>query len=127
MLPAFRLALGGRLGDGDQYMSWIALDDLVYLIHHAICTDAVRGPMNATAPNPVTNAEFTSTLARVLSRFVGLPAPAGLIRTLIPEIAREMLLISQRVIPRRALDAGYRFQFPDLERALGHLLGRDNG
>lgn len=125
MLPAFRFGIGGKLGDGKHYQSWIALDDLVYLFHHAIANEALSGPVNGTAPNPVTNAEFTRTLASVLNRFVGPPAPGTLIRLVVPEIAREMLLASQRVVPTRALDSGFRFQFPALDGALRHLLGRN--
>lgn len=121
----FSLNLGGRLGDGRHVMSWIALDDLVYLIHHAIATESIEGPLNATAPNPVTNAEFTRTLAHTLGRFVGPPAPAAVVKLAVRELAEEVLLSSLRVVPRAAIQSGYQFQFSELAPALRHLLGRN--
>lgn len=124
MLPAFKLGVGGRLGDGAHWMSWIALDDLVYLIHHAIATEAVSGPLNATAPTPATNAELTAKLARVLGRWVGPPAPSFLLRAVVPEMAEQVFLSSLRVLPEKALATGFHFAYPDLEQALRHLLGK---
>jgi hypothetical protein len=124
MLTPFRLGLGGRIGDGRQYMSWIALDDVVGAIQHALATEALRGPANTVAPKPITNAEFTRTLGRVLSRPTLFPMPAGLARLAFGEMADALLLSSQRVEPARLLSYGYRFRFPDLEGALRHLLGR---
>lgn len=123
LLPAYRLGLGGRLGSGRQWMPWIHLDDEVglidFLVHHEDC----RGPYNGCAPNPVRNAEFARTLARVLRRPALLPAPAGLLRLAFGEMS-GLLLGGQHLLPRRTLEAGYHFRFPDLEAALVDLLGR---
>lgn len=124
MLPLFQFGLGGRLGDGQQYWSWISLDDVVGAIHHAIITPTLAGPMNVTTPNPVQNVEFTRTLARILGRPAILPAPASALRLALGDMADEMLLASTRVIPHRLFAAGYAFRHPTLEVALRHLLGR---
>jgi len=124
MLPVFRLGLGGRIGSGHQYLSWIALDDVLGAILHVLATDSIRGPVNAVAPRPVTNADFARTLARVLGRPAWFSVPAGAARLLFGEMAEEMLLASTRVEPARLLETGFRFQYADLERALRHTLGR---
>jgi len=124
LLLPFRLGMGGRIGDGRQFTSWIALDDVVGAIHHAICEESVRGPVNAVAPEPVSNAEFTRTLARVLRRPTLLPVPAVAVRLAFGEMADALLLAGARVMPVRLQESGYRFRFPDLESALRHLLGR---
>ena len=123
LLPPFKMGLGGVLGTGRQYVSWIALDDLFGVIAHALTTEALQGPVNAVAPNPVTNQEFTRTLGRILGRFTLLPIPAVAARLTFGEIADEVLLASQRVQPTRLLATGYRFRYPELEGALRHLLG----
>lgn len=123
LLPPFRMGLGGVLGTGRQYISWIALDDLLGVIAHALTTEALQGPVNAVAPNPVINQEFTRTLGRLLGRFTLLPMPATAARLTFGEIADEVLLASQRVRPARMLATGYCFRYPDLEGALRHLLG----
>ncbi len=122
-LPIFRLGLGGRVGPGTQYLSWIALEDEVGAIRHALSEPSLRGPLNATAPGSVTNAAYTATLGRVLGRptFLGAP-PVALSLALGAEKAREMLLFSQRVRPSRLTASGYRFAYPELEQALRHLL-----
>jgi uncharacterized protein (TIGR01777 family) len=121
-LPAlvrpFRLGLGGPLGDGRQYMSWIALEDLVGAITHAIVRDELGGPINAVAPHAVTNAEFTRTLGRVLRRPTLLPAPAFALRLMLGEMADELLLASARGEPARLLASGFAFRYPTLEGAL---------
>ena len=122
MLPIFRLGLGGRLGSGRQYWSWVSLDDVVEALVHALTQDALTGPMNLVAPQPVTNAEFTRTLGSVLKRPAFLPAPAMGLRWLLGEMADALLLGSARVEPRQLLVTGYRFQWQDLEGALRHLL-----
>ena len=122
MLTPFRLGVGGRLGDGAQYMSWIALGDLVGGILHAITQRDLAGPMNGTAPNPVTNAEFTRVLGKALQRPTLLPAPAFALRTLLGQMADEMLLGSARVLPRVLLDSGYDFRYPTLPEALAAAL-----
>jgi uncharacterized protein (TIGR01777 family) len=124
LLPLFRWGLGGRLGQGNQYWSWISLDDAVGAIHHAIVTPTLSGPMNATTSQPVRNADFAATLAEVLHRPALLPAPAFALRLTLGEMANEMLLASTRVIPRRLFAAGYQFRHPTLDLTLRHLLGR---
>jgi uncharacterized protein (TIGR01777 family) len=123
----FRLGLGGRLGAGEQYFSWIALDDLLYVIHRAITDASLNGPINAVAPQPVTNREFTATLGRVLGRPAVVPAPERALRLVFGEMADELLLTSQRTTPARLIDSGFDFAFPTLEDALRHELGRARG
>ncbi len=124
MLPPFKLGAGGRIGSGEQYVSWIAIDDAIGAIHHAVCTESLKGAVNGVAPAPVTNAEFTRVLARVLSRPAVFPMPAFAARLAFGEMADALLLSSQRVMPARLQASGYRFQHPELEGALRHLLGR---
>jgi uncharacterized protein (TIGR01777 family) len=124
LLPPFRLGLGGPLGDGRQWMSWIALTDLVeailFLIHGD--AEAVRGAVNLVAPEPVRNHDFTRTMGRVLHRPALIPVPKVALRAAFKGMADATLLASQRAIPRRLNEAGYRFRFPDLEPALRHEL-----
>jgi uncharacterized protein (TIGR01777 family) len=124
MLTPFRLGLGGRIGGGNQFMSWVALDDVLGAIYHAIATPAVRGEVNAVAPVPVTNREFTKTLGRVLRRPTFLPLPAFAARLAFGELADELLLGGARVRPQALLETDYPFLFRDLEPALRHMLGR---
>jgi hypothetical protein len=124
LLP-FRAGLGGPLGSGRQWLSWISIDDAVGALYHAIMTDALRGPVNATAPQPVTNEEFTVTLARVLVRPGVLRVPAPALRLLLGEMGQVAVLGSARVIPERLTQAGYRFRHPALEGALRFVLGRE--
>lgn len=124
MLPPFKAGLGGVLGSGAQYTSWIAMDDLLGAIHHLLDRPDLAGPVNATAPEPVTNAVFTKALGRVLGRPTVLPAPAFALRLAFGEMADATLLSSARVRPERLLATGYRFRFPELEGALRHVLGR---
>ncbi len=123
MLPIFRLGLGGRLGHGRQYMSWLSLPEAVSIIRLALAEENLEGPVNAVAPQPVTNAEFTRTLARVLRRPAFLPLPAWAARAALGEMADALLLSGTRVRPRRLLESGYNFLHPDLEHALRTLLG----
>lgn len=125
MLTPFKMGVGGIIGDGSQYWSWIALDDVVGAIHHAVVTDSLEGPVNAVAPNPVTNREFTKTLGRVLGRPTIFPMPGFAARLAFGEMANELLLSSTRVEPAKLAEAGYSFQFPKLDGALRHLLGRN--
>jgi uncharacterized protein (TIGR01777 family) len=122
MLLPFRLGLGGRLGDGRQWMSWIALHDLVRVIEHAIADENLAGPINAAAPQAVTNAEFTKALGAAVSRPTIFPLPAFVIRLLFGEMGERLLLEGQRVRPRRLLDAGFVFEAPTLERGLALAL-----
>src|SRR6267378_812565 len=122
MLPPFRMGIGGRLGSGKQWMSWIALDDVVGGIKFALKNDSLRGPANFVAPEPVTNSEFTKTLGRVLSRPTWFPIPEFGVRLAFGEMADALLLSSQRVQPKELLDSGYSFKLRQLEGALRHVL-----
>jgi uncharacterized protein len=124
MLLPFQLGAGGRIGSGGQFTSWIAVDDAIAALHHCLCEESVRGPVNVVAPGSVTNADFTRTLARVLRRPAVIPLPAFAARLLFGEMADALLLAGARVMPARLQASGYRFWFPDLEAALRHLLGR---
>jgi uncharacterized protein len=121
MLPAFRFGLGGRLGSGHQWMAWIHLEDAVNLILFALNYAAIRGAVNATAPHPVTNEEFTGRLALELHRPAIMPVPVFALKLAFGEMS-EMVLASQRVLPTVAKSAGFRFQYPDLHAALGNIL-----
>jgi uncharacterized protein len=124
MLLPFKAGLGGVVGPGTQYMSWIALDDLLGVIGRGLEDPSVRGPLNATAPDPVTNERFTKTLGRVLHRPTVTPVPAFALRLAFGEMADATLLSSTRARPGRLAEIGYRFQFPALEGALRHVLGK---
>ena len=126
MLPPFRLGGGGRLGTGRQFMSWVSIDDAVGAIHQALQDKDLRGPVNVTAPEPVTNERFTRALGRVLGRPTLFPLPASGARLLFGEMADEMLLASTRVVPRKLERSGFRFHDPRLEGALARLLGRED-
>jgi uncharacterized protein (TIGR01777 family) len=123
-LTPFMLGAGGVVGSGKQYWSWIALDDVIGAIYHAIFTESVYGPVNLTAPQPVTNREFTKTLGRVLRRPTIFPLPAFMARLLLGEMADALLLASARVVPQRLQATGYAFRFTELAAALRHVLGR---
>jgi len=122
MLPPFRLGLGGRMGSGEQYWSWIAIDDVLSAIYHSVVSEGLRGPVNFTAPKPVTNREFTETLADALGRPAFFHVPGFALRALLGGMADEMLLSSARAIPSRLLGSGFTFRYADLESALNHLL-----
>jgi uncharacterized protein (TIGR01777 family) len=123
-LPLYRLGLGGRLGSGRQWWSWIAMDDVVGIYRHALITEDLEGPVNATAPHPVTNAEHAATLARVLGRPALLPVPRFAPRLVLGEMAEELLFFSAKAEPAAALATGFAFRFTTLEPALRHVLGR---
>ncbi len=123
MLRPFKLGLGGRIGSGRQWWSWIHIDDIVGAIHHVLGTESVSGPVNFVAPNPVTNREFTRELARVLHRPALAPLPAFMARIVLGEMATELMCSSQRVVPRKLQESGYSFRFDDLRKALEDLLG----
>jgi len=122
MLPPFRMGAGGRIGRGRQWMSWITLDDIVGVIQHVLATDSLRGPVNAVAPNPVTNAEFTRALGEVLRRPTIFPLPAFIVRLMFGEMGEALLLGSQRVDCGKLLGSGYRFRHPELKPALEQML-----
>lgn len=124
-LPLFRAGVGGPLGSGRQWFSWISLDDIVGVLHHALVTPDVEGVLNATAPQPVRNAEFTRVLGRVLGRPTLVPVPRfGPALLLGREGAKETAFVNLRVLPARSQATGYTFRHPDVETALRHLLGR---
>jgi uncharacterized protein (TIGR01777 family) len=124
MLPLFRLGLGGRLGSGRQWMDWMSLSDLVGAVSHIIATPQLAGPVNMVAPTPVTNAEFTQTLANALHRPAIFPAPAFALRAVVGEMADEAILASVRAIPAQLTQSGFQFQHPQLAMALESMLKR---
>jgi len=124
MLPPFKFGAGGNIGNGKQYMSWIALDDVVHAISYCLDNDAVSGPVNFVAPKPVTNAEFTKAMGRVLNRPTFFPVPEFAARLAFGEMADELLLNSCRVKPTKLINSGYQFLYPDIDSALRHVLGK---
>ncbi|MDQ3697738.1 MAG: TIGR01777 family oxidoreductase [Gemmatimonadota bacterium] len=123
LVPIFRLGGGGRLGDGKQWMSWVALDDVIAAIEFAVASDSLDGTVNVVAPHPVTNADFTAALGRVLGRPTVIAVPAFALRLMYGDMADETLLTSQRVVPRKLEGAGFAFQYPELEGALRRAVG----
>jgi uncharacterized protein len=123
LLRPFRLGLGGPIGTGNQYLSWIALDDATAAVHHALLDEQLAGPVNIVAPEPVTSAAFARTLGRLLHRPAFLRVPAVVLRITFGQLADEALLASTRVIPGALSDHGYVFKHPRLDDALQHLLG----
>jgi uncharacterized protein (TIGR01777 family) len=121
MLPIFQLGVGGRVGDGRQWMSWVHLDDHVAMTEYLLHATHLDGAFNATAPNPVTNREFTECLARVLHRPAFFPVPGRALQLVLGEMA-ELLLGGQRVLPARMLKEPFRFSYPSLEEALREAL-----
>lgn len=124
LLFPFKMCVGGKMGSGRQYWSWIAIDDVITGLLHAIATESLSGPVNFVTPDPPTNREFTKTLGKVLGRPTILPMPGFAARLVIGEMADALLLSSARVLPKKLLETGYDFRFPKLEPALRHLLGR---
>ncbi len=124
MLPPFRLGLGGRLGGGAQYVSWVTLDDVAGAILHVLTTESLHGAVNLVAPGPVSNRDFTRTLGRVLRRPTRFAVPALAARLLFGEMADALLLASTRVEPAKLNASGYAFRYPALEGALRHVLGK---
>jgi uncharacterized protein (TIGR01777 family) len=123
MLPVFRLGLGGRIGGGQQWMSWISIDDVAAIIVHALADVRCAGPMNVVAPAAVTNAEFATALGRALNRPAVVPVPAFLLRMLVGKMmADEALLASARAAPKRLSEIGYRFKHPTIDAALEAVL-----
>ena len=123
MLPPFKLGVGGKIGSGKQWMSWIALDDVVGALNFALTNDSLRGPINFVAPNPVTNGEFTKTLGKVISRPTLFPIPAFGIKLLFGEMGEALLLGGQRVAAARLKAADYHFEYSELATALSRILG----
>jgi len=126
ILPVFKLGLGGRIGRGNQYVSWIALEDLLTIILSMIANETFSGPVNAVSPNPVTNTDFTESLGKTLSRATFVAVPKFLLRVLVgQELTDALLLSSTRVMPSRLIGSGHQFRFPYLEQALKDTLGKD--
>jgi hypothetical protein len=123
LLTPFKMGMGGKVGSGKQYISWVSIDDAIGAVKVALFDESIRGPLNVVSPNPVTNEVFTKALGHILNRPTALAMPAFAARLAFGEMADEMLLVSQRVIPKRLSDAGYEFQQPELEGALRHHLG----
>ncbi len=121
MLTPFKFGVGGVVGSGKQYMSWIALDDLIKIIHFALENESLRGAVNAVAPNAVTNQEFTKTLGKVLGRPTFLPIPEFAIKTLFGEMGETLLLEGTRAYPQKLLDANFQFEYANLPTALRHV------
>lgn len=124
MLTPFKLGLGGVVGSGKQYWSWVAIDDVIGAISHGLKHTEISGPMNAVAPNAVTNYDFTKALGRVLHRPTIFPLPAFAARIVLGEMADELLLSSARVVPQRLQQTGYQFRCPTLDGALAQVLNR---
>ena len=124
LLLPFKMGFGGKVASGKQWWSWVGIDDVIGATLHAVMTDSLSGPVNVVAPNPVTNAEFTKTLGRVLHRPAILPAPAFPLKLALGGVVDELLLASQRVQPTKLLQTGYEFHHTELEPALRHLLGK---
>ncbi len=122
MLPPFKMGVGGRIGSGRQWMSWIDLHDIVGAIQHIVKTTSLRGPVNLVSPNPVTNADFTKILAGVLHRPAIFPVPAFAARLVFGQMADELLLASQRVEPAKLTASGYSFRFSELRATLANIL-----
>lgn len=121
LLP-FKMGLGGRLGSGSQVMSWIGIDDVVGALYHSLMTESLEGPVNITAPTPVSQAEFSQVLARKLGRPMFFSVPAWALRSLLGEMAEELLLSSASVAPKKLLETGYVFRYPDLSQALDYVM-----
>lgn len=124
MLTPFKMGVGGKIGSGKQWMSWIDAEDMVGAIHHILKSDLLHGPLNMVAPKPVTNEEFTKTLASVLSRPAILPMPAFAVKLLFGEMGETVLLGSQRVEPSQLISSGYPFRFRTLRASLENILSR---
>jgi uncharacterized protein (TIGR01777 family) len=127
MLPPFRFGAGGPVGSGRQYWPWIHRDDWIALVRWAIQTPAVSGPLNATAPHPVTNADFARALGRAMHRPAFMPAPAFALRLMLGEMADALLLAGQNAVPANALRAGFRFTYSELDEALAAIFARPRG
>lgn len=122
MITPFKFGVGGKIGDGTQYWSWISIDDLVEIIIYLINNSAIEGPVNAVSPNPVTNSEFTSALGKALNRPTIIPLPSFAARGLLGEMAEETMLASTRVIPKKLSESGFQFKYTDLNEALSGIL-----
>lgn len=125
LLPLFNFGLGAALGSGRQYMSWIAINDLITAVDHILRDESLSGPVNMCSPNPVTNREFTKALNRVLKRPTLFRIPAFILKAIFGEMADEELLYSTRAVPQKLVDSGFEFKYPTIEKALRHVLRRE--
>ncbi|MDY6906089.1 MAG: TIGR01777 family oxidoreductase [Thermodesulfobacteriota bacterium] len=124
LLPLFRSGLGGPIASGRQFVSWIAIDDVIGAIYHLLMNTDIEGPVNLVSPNPATNGDLSRALGKILHRPALLPVPGGAVKAAFGEMGREVVLSSTRVQPQRLLNTGFEFDYPDLNTALGHLLGK---
>lgn len=122
MLPPFKMALGGPMGSGQQWMSWVHMDDLANAIVYALETPSINGPINGTAPNPVTNKAFSKALGAALNRPALIPMPAFVLKLMMGEMAEELLLSGQRVVPAKLTRSGFEFKYPQLDDALRDII-----
>ncbi|MGR3176939.1 MAG: TIGR01777 family oxidoreductase [Candidatus Anammoxibacter sp.] len=122
MLSAFKKGIGGRLGSGKQYVSWVVIDDAINAIHHVLTDDSLSGPVNVSSPNPVTNKVFTKTFGKIIRRPTFIPMPAFAVRLVFGEMADELLLASTRVEPAKLINSGFKFEYPDIADALRNVL-----
>ena len=122
MLPPFKFGLGGPMGSGKQFMSWIHRDDLVAMICHIIDTESLSGPVNGTAPTPVNNKTFSKALGKALNRPAFMPLPGFVLKMLMGDMGKELLLCGQRVLPVKAQESGFKFKYPELDDALNAIL-----
>ncbi len=122
MLPPFKFGLGGPMGSGKQFMSWIHRDDLVAMICHIIETESLSGPVNGTAPTPVNNKTFSKALGKALNRPAFMPLPGFVLKMLMGDMGKELLLCGQRVLPVKAQESGFKFKYPELDDALNAIL-----
>jgi uncharacterized protein (TIGR01777 family) len=122
MLPPFLIGAGGPIGSGKQYMSWVAIDDVAQIILHALVTESLSGPLNVVAPKPVTNADFSTALGKVLHRPAFMPLPDFAARLMFGQMADELLLASAKVEPQKLQESGYKFIYPEIQAALAHVL-----
>jgi len=122
MLGPFKLGAGGRMGQGTQWMSWIHINDLIGIILHCIEHDGIEGPVNGTSPHPVTNQQFTKTLGKVLNRPTFFPMPGAVIKLLMGQMGEELLLTGKKILPKKIQEAGYAFEYENLEQALADVV-----
>jgi uncharacterized protein (TIGR01777 family) len=122
MLGPFKMGVGGKMGQGTQWMSWIHIDDLIGIMLYCIEQDSIQGPVNGTSPNPATNQQFTKALGKVLNRPTFFSMPVAVIKLAMGQMGEELLLAGKKIMPKKALNAGYTFQYEDLEEALSDVL-----
>ncbi len=124
MLLPFKMGLGGVIGSGKQYMSWVSIDDVAKMIQYVMANDSMRGPVNLVSPTPVSNVEFTQMLGRALHRPIVIRMPAFVACLALGEMAKELLLSSTHAMPKKLMDTGYLFRHSELEEAFRYLLGK---